>query len=90
MLFSGSRSRSRNEAPSSLPEQGVFPSEAPFLLSDFDGEGYVAGDQEVLMRIANQAVERRMAAADLRNYDLQENSGEDDASRALDDFVDKR
>jgi hypothetical protein len=90
MLFSGSRSRLRNEAPSSLPEQGVFPSEVPFLLSDFDGEGYKAGDQEALMRIANQAVERRMAAAALRDYDLQESPGEHDASRALDEFVDKR
>jgi hypothetical protein len=73
-----------------LPEQGVSPSEAPFLLSDFDGEGYEAGDPEALMRIANQAVERRMAAAALRYYDLQENPGEHDVSRALDDFVDKR
>ena len=90
MLFSGSRSRSRNEAPSSLPDQAVLPSEAPSLLSDFDGERYEAGDQEALMRIANQAVERRMAAAALRHYDLQESPGEHDAQQALDEFVDKR
>jgi hypothetical protein len=73
-----------------LPEQGVFPSEAPFLLSDFDGEGYKAGDQEALVRIANQAVERRMAAVALRYYDLQGSPGEHDAQEALDEFVDKR
>ena len=90
MLFSGSRSRSRNEAPSSLPEQAALPVETGALLSDFDGEGYKAGDQEALMHIANQAVERRMAAAALRHYDLRENPGEHDAQQALDDFVDKR